>query len=601
MRGVSVILCLIAFVAIVYSATPSNNRYSSAPGAPRSSHSNNFQFDPSNYTIPSNFTSWNITFTPQVHFLLHQYYDGIPHSYLVPDEYWRSEHYLPAYLHPRPMWNTSSILDRTLTKYGLNLYDGATWEIGLALMGEFEVQETYEYSVLYPGSTGCDNTVGGLCDIRSDTPSFLYGSSQQPGSSLPTVPQPGNPNNTVSTAFFFRMISAYYVTLDPLIGQYANSFVYPVPCASCDSWNTFGVIVWDDWKPITGENVWGAIIGPLQTLYIQTNATLPTWTSYATAPTQVQLAVSIIPSLVALQSPEGSLYHCPAGSDIIPPDPNEATNVSNENDISSLAAISMLLSVLQNNTENWQSSDLATYINDLSNLQSGLKSWFLKWALAPPVNATGNRVFYQGGHVPFSGGFNPVPIDAYGGFAVDCQTWVSAVLGADVIDNKIANQIGTAYNIWQQTKNFSAHYADDGSIAGVGYTVHPKHEIWSAEWSWGAVLMTRVLSIQYSAMGCSQCAQWAEDLNNDSLSMTKNLQQKVADGGMISDSGGYLYCNHRYKIPWGWYANAIPSICATAWSIMNDHQFNPFFLGGGVLPTVTGEPFSYTGSIYGSW
>jgi len=387
------------------------------------------------------------------------------------------------------------------------------------------------------------------------------------------------------------MISAFYDTMDPLIGQYANSFVYPVPCASCDSWNTYGVIVWDDWKPITGENVWGAIIGPLQTLYIMKNATLPMWTSYATAPTQIQLGVSIIPSLVALQSPEGSLYHCPGGSDIIPPDPDESSNVSNENDVSSLAAITMLLDVLQNNTQNWQSSDLSTYINDLSNLQSGLKSWFLKWAMAPPVNATGNRVFYQGGHVPFSGGFNPVPIDSYGGFAVDCQTWVSAVLGVNFIDTQITTVSGTAYNIWQQTKNFSAHYASDGSIAGVGYTIDPLHEIWSAEWSWGAILMTRVLSIQYNALGLSQ---YATSLQTDSETMTQNLQRRVSEGGMISDSGGYLYCNHRYKIPWGWYANAIPSICSTAWSIMNDHLFDPFVLGGSVYPMVNGQQFSYT-------
>ena len=234
-------LCLLVITAIVIAGPPSNNRYSKAPGTPKSSGPD-FASIPDNYTVPSNFTSWNITFTPQVSFLLAQYYDGIPHSYMVPDHYWRSDKYLPAELHPRPMWNTSSILDRTLTKNGLNLYDGATWEIGLALMGEFEVQETYEFSVLYPGSTGCDNTVGGLCNIRSDTPSFLYGASQQPGSSLPTVPQPGNPNNTISTAFFFRMISAFYVTMDPLIGQYANSFVYPVPCASCDSWFVFSFL-----------------------------------------------------------------------------------------------------------------------------------------------------------------------------------------------------------------------------------------------------------------------------------------------------------------------------------------------------------------------
>ena len=39
--------------------------------------------------------------------------------------------------------------------------------------------------------------------------------------------------------------------------------------------------------------------------------------------------------------------------------------------------------------------------------------------------------FWQGGHVPFGGGFEPADLDTDDqGFAVDCQTWGSLVLGA---------------------------------------------------------------------------------------------------------------------------------------------------------------------------
>jgi hypothetical protein len=529
---------------------------------------------------------------------MYQYHDSISHSYYVPDEYWRSEHYIPPELHPKPLFAKRSILDRTLTKYGLNLYDGATWEIGLALEGEHEVQESYETLILYPASSGCDNTVGGLCDLKADSSDFLYGKNQIPGSSLRTVPMPGDGNYTVSGSFFFRMISNEYITNDPLIGQYSPVFMYPDPCSTCDPWNTFGVIVWDDWKPITGENVWGGIIGPLQRYYLKNNRSMGNWTSYATAPAPVQLGLSILPAIMALQSVEGSLYHCPSGSDIIPPDPNEGQNVSNENNASGLAAITMLLQVLQNFTVNAMSSDLAPYITDLQNLQSGLQTWFIKYGLAPPVNGTGNRVFYQGGHVNFTGGFYPVPISDYGGFAVDCQTWVSAILGVDFVDNQIANQLGTAYNIWQQTKKYSGHYVND-KIAGVGYTIDPLNKVWSAEWSFGAVLMTRVLSYQYAQMGCSQCQQWSQDLLNDAQSMFNALNQTADNGGLRTDivipgmdikMSGFLYANMRYAIPWGWYANPLPSICSTSWYIFMKHNYNPFVMGGGEMaPLVFGN------------
>ena len=44
--------------------------------------------------------------------------------------------------------------------------------------------------------------------------------------------------------------------------------------------------------------------------------------------------------------------------------------------------------------------------------------------------------------------------------------------------------------------------------------------------------------------------------------------------------GGVLYANRRFFIPWGWYANAVSSLCSTSWSIMEEKDFNPFILGG---------------------
>ena len=48
------------------------------------------------------------------------------------------------------------------------------------------------------------------------------------------------------------------------------------------------------------------------------------------------------------------------------------------------------------------------------------------------------------------------------------------------------------------------------------------------------------------------------------------------DGG----DGGVLYSNRVFYVPWGWFANNVPSLGATAWSIMEGEDFNPFVLGG---------------------
>src|SRR5262249_8326489 len=41
-----------------------------------------------------------------------------------------------------------------------------------------------------------------------------------------------------------------------------------------------------------------------------------------------------------------------------------------------------------------------------------------------------------------------------------------------------------------------------------------------------------------------------------------------------------LYASQRYNIPFGWYANPIPSTTSTSWTIFLHYDYNPFQLGG---------------------
>jgi len=98
--------------------------------------------------------------------------------------------------------------------------------------------------------------------------------------------------------------------------------------------------------------------------------------------------------------------------------------------------------------------------------------------------------------------------------------------------------------------------------------------------------MLRRISVEYMKAGKSS---WATELKADADSMVKLMQEEVVpcddgvwcDGGLVQKDGSYLYANKRFFIPWGWYANPIGATSSTAWAVLNDFLFDPFYLGGG--------------------
>ncbi|MFZ1984771.1 MAG: hypothetical protein WAU91_10190, partial [Desulfatitalea sp.] len=42
----------------------------------------------------------------------------------------------------------------------------------------------------------------------------------------------------------------------------------------------------------------------------------------------------------------------------------------------------------------------------------------------------------------------------------------------------------------------------------------------------------------------------------------------------------YLYASRRAMIPFGWYANPLPSTCATAWTVLVANSYDPFGYNG---------------------
>jgi hypothetical protein len=177
----------------------------------------------------------------------------------------------------------------------------------------------------------------------------------------------------------------------------------------------------------TGEQAWAAFIGPLQYLYLFHNGTIPQFKDYKSSPGEIQLGISILPAMLAMQSVPGSLYHCPGGADIYPADDGEDENVSNENNFSAYAGLRILEFLLANNTIG---SDpvLVKAKKDVDKLITGLEKWFETGLFSDPIGANKSKIVYQGGHVKFDGTYEPVGIMAYSGFAVDCQTWGMSTL-----------------------------------------------------------------------------------------------------------------------------------------------------------------------------
>eukprot|EP00998_Keelungia_sp_KM082_P007813 NODE_399_length_2001_cov_417.278549_g392_i0.p1 GENE.NODE_399_length_2001_cov_417.278549_g392_i0~~NODE_399_length_2001_cov_417.278549_g392_i0.p1 ORF type:complete len:621 (+),score=163.19 NODE_399_length_2001_cov_417.278549_g392_i0:70-1932(+) len=577
--------------------------------------------------------------TPALQFLMERYsrQDGLPRSYkdILPDgtDYWGTLTYtrvgaLDYQNNVVAIDSEIAIQERTLVREGLNLYDASTWQIALSLWSLWDIAETYQRNALFSATTGgaygvadasnkkpLNGLKAGLLNIRADSADMLYGKTK--GTDLKKIPYPGNvthynqgtdglpvlpPVKKGPGAFFFRMIGPNYFMTDPYVGRWSNSWKDPWPVEDpTTTWNGMGYIHWNDWKPITGENVWACMIGPLQTLMIKTGGNLTNTTcgnndnpqpcnfsNWEGTPPAVQLGITILPALEALLSPLGALYHCPNGSQIYPPDPEEGTNVSNENNFSAYAAMKMLQAVLTNYTTGSSDEFLSYGLTTVNKIITAMDNWLDKDLLSQPSELPGGeRMVYQGGHVSESGDYKPAYLNITGGLAVDCQTWGMTVMGAKRMDSSYGAD--TAYNVWQATKKYCGYYKND-KIAGVGYTaklsnesVTPRTNIWSAEWSFGAVNMAQVLAGEYNEMGETDKYH---DLMQDAASMYDEMTKKWPDG-LQFDDGSYVYANQRFFIPWGWYSNPIGALCSTAWSVMQEQNFNPFELGGGNKPSIS--------------
>eukprot|EP01062_Namystynia_karyoxenos_P022995 TRINITY_DN18842_c0_g1_i2.p1 TRINITY_DN18842_c0_g1~~TRINITY_DN18842_c0_g1_i2.p1 ORF type:complete len:686 (+),score=110.36 TRINITY_DN18842_c0_g1_i2:36-2093(+) len=463
----------------------------------------------------------------------HAYFDALP-SALRPGGFqqrneWRYVPECGAVAGPARLDAYEYQTEQLLTRLGLNIYDGAVWVIALAVLGEFSLPRNYLSSVLAAGRTHALQTIIASDPCCADgSCGFCYGDN------------PATQTQGPDSALFFRMISQVYA-------------VTGAPDARCPSEREW---TWNDWKPILGENAWAGLLGPAVFAYLAAGRDF--WAVDVHGPV-LALGKRIIPTLKAMRvGNTGAVYYAP-GNTWVGGNANPGSSVSTENQVSLLAGLRALRWLLTGR-------EAAAVLADIDSLVSGLQRYLVdSWH---PTEG----YFRQGGsYDPATGAFTWVQSVGIPEFAVDCQTWVGTVLGPEVVDRHFGE--GASWRLWNLTKERSGYGPQpDGRVKGVGYTTG--HDVFSGEWTLGAVnwLRTMARSGGYGAQAAARLEAEAEF-----------MLQSIKDELTVATTPGasaVLYADRRYHIPFGWWANPLPSMASTAWMVAVLGDFNPFMVTG---------------------
>ncbi len=515
-------------------------------------------------------------------------------------------------------------VERVNVYNGTDIYDAACWQIALGVCGKagikspagqdlFSIAEN-QNTLLFVGYDGNASQVqmGANRAVTRSDGTFGYNGS--------SIEDP-------SSAYFFRMVTRNWLSTDPFMGTSYMQYVTAENLPPNPDYAA-GKITWLDWKPITGENAWGLFIGPLQAAYLKQQADGAKFISFSSL--AVQNALKTLLALRSMQSEIGGVYYACKGSLGNTGDqPVNPYEVSVENNASALAGLMIFQQILQDELawESELSSDQKQQVETaLAEIEAmvfggqtpqglqtkGLLSFFQNnsW----DANA---GIFYQGGDAnnPNLGTDWSPTVEPK---AVDVNTWGVAVLGQPMIDSWYG--FGSAYQIWQSVKSWGGFFGPDKSLWGVGYSDQDNNGstgdyqkgIISAEWSAGAVNMMRCLITQYTDAATSsaytkeeqsKALEYVADLQKDHDSMFKNLMTLRSDLYPVADAYkevrpadytallpipqeklAFIYASKRYMIPFGWFANPLPSTTSTSWVVMLHFNFNPFKVGGDYSP-----------------
>jgi hypothetical protein len=318
---------------------------------------------------------------------------------------------------------------------------------------------------------------------------------------------------------------------------------------------------WNDYRPVLGENSWAQLIAPLQVAFIKYG----TISAIPSDDFSIALALRLLPSLKKSLTCIGGVSYAPYNT--FNGERDTGFDVSTENNASLLGGLKMLKYLLQ--TKGIHLDKLP----DINLLITNIQNYIL--LSYDPVNG----YFRQGGSLPIwpeSGcefTWAPFPI----AFAVDCQTWVMSVISPKVIDAYLVEKqyAGSSLTIWKKTKELGGYRynVQTGQCDGLGFTVNTVDQVFSGEWTLGAINMLRIFANEYTDSSFMTEATFMRDA----------IERDLTKEGLVDDwypDFGVNYANKRYFIPFGWWANPVLSTASTGWAVLMDKDYNPFYLGG---------------------
>nr|CAX68912.1 hypothetical protein JG1_0260 [uncultured bacterium] len=465
--------------------------------------------------------------------------------------------------------SVTGIIERTIVEEGTSIYDAALWQIVSTLNGEKDNLE----KARAPLRIYWEGSFGQFSSIRAG-----YGG--QPFVYDPLDPQAisSDPRAKGRRGFVFRIIDAngHYTMPDPLDGKTGFS-----------KFPNYPIVHWEDWKPIAGENAW-VVLAALH-LYRKQYFNESTGRYTNNQAIELLLAEEIARAAMRLQSDIGGIRMAPLGTyyhladvnltngideiiktldercELVQKGNNALTRtvgqieypefniwyyeeISTENNLSWYAAFRMLFEITGKNEYRLAMDRIEKYLHEA-------------WDSA-------GESFYQGMHFS-KGSWRPNKEH----FATDVQNWSVLVLGPKTLDDWFGE--GTAYRIWQKTRETAGNFDDARRLRGLGFTKEENRI--SVEWTAGAILAVRRLADYYS----DAHTDWSSDLSKDVQSMRRGIEIYRVD--LSLDEAAYSYSSRREWIPFGWFSHDadVLSLASTAWVALIDADVNPFELKQG--------------------
>ena len=447
----------------------------------------------------------------------------LPFSFQIPLESKKG-----VYSNMGEQFSVDGIIERVIVEEGLVVYDGAVRQIVLAMVGGGEnIEDAGRLS------QACwEGGVGELFSLRAGYPinNFVY-DPEDPEAVSSDLSAYGN------RGFMYRIINANgrYNTQDPLDGK-----------REFRGFPTWPTIHWEDWKPVAGENAWIAMAAVH--LYHK-KYFYPEQDRYkagSEAAVELKLAEELARAAMLLQAENGGIRMAPIGTYMAGRDDGRGWYdlISTENNLSWYAAFRMLYQVTQKDIYRETLEKMDSYFKNVWNSQEGY--------------------FYQG-MVYANGAWQPESKN----FATDVQTWGILVLSPAVIDSWFGQD--AALGMWQAAKKRAGSYASSGELLGVGFTV--ENDRVSVEWTAGAIFAARLLAQYYQ-----DDVQQASSVAMDAEQMRRGIEELRYD--FPSGQSAYSYSSRRGWIPFGWNSHDphVLSLASTAWVVLLDAGFNPFYL-----------------------